>query len=471
MNRTLKTLTLGLALGAATLAANAASHNDAPLIMTDPSANISDVYAFISKSGNQSYLNLMMNVIPLEDPGNGVNYYRFADDVQYSFHINKALRGRDGALIWNGRNDITYNFRFTTRYKNKGTILSYGLGTEAGPILNVGDARQNLTQTYVVERVTGGRTEILNRSSMAVPPVNVGPRTTPAYYDNTGRVKNGATMSNDLDDYTRQTIYTLRDGTRVFAGQRDDPFYADVPGIFDLLGVRNPGKDGFSGFNVHSITLQIPLGRVVGANEVPMVGAWATTSRRKTTVLATDGDNIQGPWIQVGRMGNPLFNETLVALRDKDLYNRETPSRDPLLFKKYAQNCELAFLLNTVFGTPFQVQNRNDLVDIFIPDLLRVDCSTAGVPVAGQSAFHRLSFLGGDTIQSPFQSKAIPSGWPNGRRPGDDVVDIALTAIASGPQYSTITSLGDFVDTNDMAYNQVFPYLSAPHGGPTGTLH
>lgn len=453
----------------------AASHNDAPLIMQDPPANIADVYAFVAIEDGVKSLDLIMTVNPLEEPGNGVNYYRFADDVLYSISIVKGTRNSSGAVVFNGKPAFTYNFRFTTAYKNKGTILSYGRGTEVGAINNVGDARQNLVQTYKVEKVNvpkGITTELSKGQVLLVPPVNAGPRTTPFYYDQSGNLIQGSTDFTTLDRYTRQSIFKLTDGSFVQCGQRDDGFYADVPAIFDLLGLRNPGNDGFNGYNVHVISFIVPLTAILTQNDIPMVGVYATTSRRQTTIRNSDKPNsTSGSFVQVGRMGNPLFNETLVALKDKDRYNQLPPSSDASIFTTYAANPELAVLINTVFGTSIQTTNRTDLVNIFIPDLLKVDTSTGAVPLPGRPGFSRLSFLGGDTIFSPFQNKLIPSGWPNGRRLGDDVVDIALTAVASGPTFNPIIPISDNVDTNDLLYNQTFPYHATPHGGPTSLLH
>lgn len=463
----IKSLAISAAL-ALTGAALAASHNDAPMIMTDPAANISDLYAFVGNGPNGKVLNIIMNVNPLSEPGNGVNYYRFGTDVLYS--INIARPGANG--VFSGAPTLVYNFRFTSNLKNQGTILSYGLGTAAGPILMTDDAQQNMTQTYRVFKRTGAGTslgtDISGNVTLKVPPVNVGMRTTPNYYDANGNVISGATTTQELDSYTRETLYTCTDGTRVWAGQREDGFYADVAAIFDFIGVRNPAKDGFSGYNVHTIAIQVPVSNIVPAGSNPMVGVYATTSRQKVRVL---GGVTAGPWVQVGRMGNPLFNETLVALRDKDRYNMTPPTSDAALFRQYAENCELAFLLNAVLGTSFQVNNRTDLRALFIPDLLKVDTSTAAVPLAGSGSFNRLSVFGGDTVFSPFTNGQVPSGWPNGRRLGDDVVDIALTAIASGPSYSNITVVGDNVNGNDSQYNDVFPYAGTPFGGPTTTLH
>jgi len=166
----------------------------------------------------------------------------------------------------------------------------------------------------------------------------------------------------------------------------------------------------------------------------------------------------KGGWIQVSRLGNPLFTEGLVAFKDKDRFNRTAP-KDDAIFATYAANPELATLINAVYGTKFVDKGRTDLQKIFIPEVLRVVTTTKPVRLSGQQGFSRLGFIGGDT------TNGVSGGWPNGRRLGDDVVDIALTAIASGPGYAAITKVGDNVAENDEPYNQVFPYLATPHSG------
>ncbi len=158
-------------------------------------------------------------------------------------------------------------------------------------------------------------------------------------------------------------------------------------------------------------------------------------------------------------MGNPLFNEVLVALKDKDVYNRTKPVVDAATFSTYALNPEIAVLINAVFGLSLATSGRTDLAAVFIPDVIRVDTTTDPVRLAGDAGFSRLGFIGGDTTSGK------SGGWPNGRRLGDDVVDIALTAVASGPSYSAITLVGDNVPSNDQLYNRVFPYSATPHAG------
>src|SRR5262249_4859180 len=265
----------------------------------------------------------------------------------------------------------------------------------------------------------------------------------------------------------------------------------------DGLGQTGNGVDGFKGDNVLAYTIQIPVDNILatapqgalpprlepnfpwtpkprkgprasgkGPEGMSTVGVHALVSRPKVTLRDLNGPpQIQGPFIQVNRMGNPLFNELLVALRDKDNYNRASPPADADKYKGYALSPEVIVLINAVFGTNFVTNNRTDLAGIYIPDVLRVDLTTPPVRLAGEPGFSRLSVFGGDTTMNA-AGMTVPSGWPNGRRLGDDVVDIALTAIASGPNYTQIIVLGDNVNANDQVYNFVFPYSATPHSGP-----
>ena len=460
----------------------ASSHSDAPLIKLDPQANLTDVYSFIRNRPNgQKVLVVEVNVRPFSEPGDGVMYEAFSPDALYSIHITNPSTGAETQR---------YDFQFSPvsaaggGYKNTGTILRYGLGTEVGAIQTVGDAKQNFSQTYTIAKTVGGTRTLLNGSTpLLVAPPNVGLRTTPLYNDTNGVSVSGAANRAALDPYTFQTTYDLAGGTTVFCGPREDGFFADTSGIFDLLdgriiaggslGQTGNGVDAFKGFNVLHYAIVIPISDLpvssyTGALQPAStgVGVYASVSRPRTTLRRPNGDDVQsGPYIQVNRLANPLFNEVLVANVDKDNYNRTNPTSDASLFAKYARTSELASLLNTVFSTNFVVNNREDLVSIFIPDVIRVNTTTGPATIQGDSTFNRLSFIGGDTILNG-ASQAIPAGWPNGRRFGDDVVDIALTAIASGPSFSTITTVGDNVPANDKVYNRTFPYAATPHAGP-----
>lgn len=475
MNRT-GPMVMGLILFSGV--ATASSHMDAPLVTLDPAVNTTDVYAFVSTIDGVKYLTTALAVYPFEEPGIGPNRYNFDDDVLYEIHV--ALDNDVSA----GRATMSYQFRFHTDFRNVNTILQSYLGV----IRSVGDEAQNLTQRYTVTRVNHAARTRVNLGGGVVPPNNQG-NATPLYNQgDSGEnpAKDGVATASVLDPYTAQSIFTLGDGSRVFAGQRDDGFYADIQAVFDLLRLRNPGKDSQGGFNVHTIVLQTPLCELGG--DMQIAGVYATTSRRALRILTPrHAPRQEGPFVQVGRQGNPLFCEGFIALADKDLYNRTPPAEDDMRFRPYAENPELARLINALLfpnsPIPGIETGRTDIAGIFIPDLIKVDLSTAAARRAGggadhpnnpdDSGFSRLSIFGGDTLVSQVQPGfdgmgLIPGGWPNGRRFGDDVVDIGVTALISDLRVSPPIirgPAGDNVDHNDIAYNKVMPYAATPHNG------
>jgi uncharacterized protein DUF4331 len=476
-----RALTLTAAVGLLLLPApaRASSHMDAPLITLDDAANTTDVYAFVSQKFGRKYLSTALAVYPHEEPGIGPNKYNFDDDVLYEIRV---ATGNDVAK---GRTTVAYQFSFDTTYRNRNTILQSYLGV----ISDVGDEAQNLIQRYTVTKVDWRTGETVQLGRGIVPPNNQG-NATPRYNrNNDGEqpARDGVANDVDLDVYTAQSIAELRDGYFAFAGQRDDGFYADIQAIFDLLKLRGPGqaKDSQGGFNVHTMVLNIPIDELGGDRQI--VGVYATTSRRRVNILAPTGNAPLGDFVQVARQGNPLFNEGLVAIKDKDLYSRTSPEVDGKLFRKYAVTPELAALINAlVLGSNVApTTNRTDIAGIFIPDLIKVDLSTGPARLAGGGASHptnpddagfsRLGIFGGDTltstVQSGFGNGTVPGGWPNGRRFGDDVVDIAVTALISDLRVSPpiIVPAGDNVDRNDIAYNKVFPYAATPLNGRTHT--
>jgi hypothetical protein len=306
--------------------------------------------------------------------------------------------------------------------------------------------------------VRGKQRTVLAENLIAVPS-NVGPRTMP-----------------DYEALVQQGIYELDDGARVFAGQRDDPFYIDLGAIFDTLNLRNPGVDMLSGFNVHTIALEVPASWLtqdeMGPDQTdsPVLGAYAATYRRSTTVLrAPEGNNttwgmdgitiedprqVSGDWVQVQRLANPLVNEVIIGTEDKDRWNMFEPSREGQ-FLKYYRNPRLVTALEAVFGV--DAQPLLDLRDVFLTyqpgrypnlsELLRLDISIEPVPLASQNP---LTILAGDE-----------AGWPNGRRPIDDVTDVAIRVVG-GPNFATA---GDNVNTNDLPLPDTFPFLSTPWDG------
>lgn len=456
----------------------ASSHMDAPLITLDDAANLTDVYAFVSAApGNGKYLSLAMSVYPFEEPGIGPNKFNFDDRVGYALHVST------GPDLATGRKSYSYVFLFRTNYKSRATILQ----SYTGVVQNIDDAAQNLTQTYEVLEVDwhpGGR-GVTWLGTGIVPPNNQG-RATP-FYNGTagdGPALGGVATSAQLDRYTAQGVAQLGDGHVAWAGQRDDGFYADVGATFDLLSLRNPGKDSQKGFNVHTMALQVPVARIGG--DMQVVGVHASTYRLSVELRTPNMDPVQfGEIVQVGRQGNPLFCEAFVAIQDKDAYNRLSPETDAALFAQYALQPELAALLNALVFAPNPIPgiqtNRTDLAGIFIPDVIRCDLSTMPARLAGggpthptnpdDSGFSRLSIFGGDLLFSPLQNTMVPGGWPNGRRFGDDVFDIGVSAVISDLRVNppVIRQAGDNVDANDIAYNKVMPYAPTPQNGRNRT--
>ena len=312
------------------------SHREAPGISKDPVADNTDLYAFVSpdKSG---WVTILANFIPLEFPAGGPNFFEFGDDVTYDINISND-RSRD--------TDITYRFRFETVLRNDDTFLY-----NTGPISSLNDPNWNRRQFYSVSRVEGG-TETVLANDLACPPVNIGPRSTPNY-----------------DVLASAAIHTLKSGEVVFAGQRNEGFFVDLGSIFDL-GTLRPfenlhlipsaaaaGVDGTRGFNVHTIALQVRKRLLTKDGTMPtdpasrkaVIGVWASASRRSATMLEEGGDVVEtGPWRQVSRLGNPLFNEVIVPMADKDRWNHVPPSRDTA-FAKYVAHQELAGLLPVLY--------------------------------------------------------------------------------------------------------------------------
>ncbi|MEY2409571.1 MAG: hypothetical protein QOF48_2241 [Verrucomicrobiota bacterium] len=484
MNKTLTPLQRGLALALAGFMAApamtpvlASSHMDAPLIVRDPSANTTDVYAFVQVENGVKTLVTALGVYPHQEPGIGPNKYNFDENVLYEIHV---ATGKDLAK---GRATYSYQFQFRTEYRTTATILQSYLGV----VQNIGDAAQNLVQTYTVTRVDHKRDKKKVLGTGIVPPNNQG-IATPFYNqgDNgENPAKEGVSTDSALDRYTSQAVTNFSNGYIAFAGQRDDGFYADIQSVFDLLKLRSPSKDSQGGFNIHLVSLAIPVSELGGDQQ--MVGVYATTSRKQISVLREDDDKDRSDqWVQVARQGNPLFNEALVAIADKDRYSRSTPENDSKIFRKYAEKPELARLINLIiFGGagPAIETNRTDLVGIFIPDLIKVDLSTTACRLAGggpanptnpdDAGYSRLGIFGGDVLQSAIQDPfgnggMIPGGWPNGRRFGDDVVDIAVSAIISdlrGPLVIRVADGIDGVSANDIGYNKAFPYEATPQNG------
>lgn len=469
LNRPLRTFVTFIALSMYPLICSTSSHMDAPLITLDDAANTTDVYAFVSQQNGRKYLTTAVAVYPFEEPGSGPNTYRFDENVLYEIHLSL---GDDLPM---GKKTLSFQFNFKTEFKKKNTILQSYLGKLTGNIDSRGfDNNLNLRQSYTVNIKDHNLRRNIFLGKGLVAPSNQG-RLTPFYnLNNDGDMpsKAGVDSESELDQYTGEAIARLKEGYLAFAGQREDGFFADIQSVFDLDFLFSGGKKPFDsqrGFNVHMIVLNIPIEQI--SDYGMRAGVFATTSRRRVNIIRSFNvlnrghsnkikDLNVGSWVQVGRQGNPLFNEGFVAIQDKDRYSRSSPKNDANLFKRYALNPELA----TIIGMPsIYRSNRFDLVKIYIPDVIKIDLTTPPAKLARQTGFHRLSQFGGDTLVNE-NGENVPGGWPNGRRFGDDVFDLMLIVLA--PDILGIPSTDiDKVPANDATYNKVFPYAGTPLNG------
>jgi len=432
-------MVVALVIGLAPSATQAASHREAPLISLDPTADITDFFMFRSyEAGKDDKIVLIMDVIPGEEPSSGPNYWNFDPNVLYAFNIDNNGDGK--------ANDVRFEFEFKNEIrgvnKDLGLFLSYVALPPITALNGAGSEGLGLRQTYTVTMVKGDTRTVLGKGLFAVPS-NVGPRTMP-----------------DYESLAAQGIYNVKNGARVFAGQRDDPFYIDLGAVFDTLNLRDPGTDMLSGFNVHTIALEVPAilltkdSKGPSNTAFPTLGAYANTYRRSVRVMNEEGENNRDAWVQVQRLANPLVNEAIIGTKDKDRWNRLTPQRESV-FAEYYTNPRLATALEVVFGA--DAQPLFDLRDVFLTytpgnyttlsELLRLNISVAPVPLASQNP---LTALGGDT-----------AGWPNGRRPIDDVTDVAIRVVG-GTNY---LSASDAVQENDLALPDTFPFLATPWDG------
>jgi hypothetical protein len=428
--------------GPAPQAGAASSHREAPAISEDPTVDSTDLYAFRSPDKADT-VTIIANYSPAEDPAAGPNWYRFAawPNARYNVHID-----RDG----NARPDVTYQFRFRNR------AGQFFLG--------------NTVQDYDVVRITSSGSHVVARG--ATPPNNIGPKTTPNYRS-----------------LAASAVVSLDGGGSVFAGQREDAFFADLGSIFDLINFRKGtgnmggGKDFFAGYAVHALALQLPISQLDDADHT--IGVWTSAERRTvqvrnvtTSVRATVNgrvvhrkvtrQKVVRPYLQVSRLGNPLVNEVVIPTERKDEWNRGTPAQDSRYRSFYRQPI-LAAVINTLFPGVVNApeRDRDDLEAVLLTgvpglnstgqtaaDMLRLNLS---IPPAASPS--RLGVFGNDT-----------AGFPNGRRLGDDVVDIAVRAIAGKLKANPVAdALGDGVDGNDVRNLAVFPYEGDPFSGFANT--
>ena len=410
-------LTAAAVVGAATLGpgnGKASSHREAPLIAEDPSADLTDLYAFRSPD-KPNTVTILANVIPGEDPAAGPNWYTFSPNARYNLKIDT-----NGDALAN----VTYRFQFHTK---------------TGPFF-LGDT----AQPFTVTRIAGGKSKVVARGT--TPPNNIGPRSTPSYRS-----------------LAAKGVVSVAGGGSAFAGQRDDPFFGDIGAIFDLVAIRKGtgnaggGKDFFSGYGVHTIGVQVPISGLNAKSST--IGVWSSVDRRKVTTRGTATRN-SGGWVQVNRLANPLVNEVVIPTGLKDQWNALQPVQEGR-FQKYYTTPILAAVINKLYKLGAPETGRDDLVAVLLTgvpklnytgprlaDLLRVNLT---IPVTAKP--DRMGVLAGDN-----------QGWPNGRRLNDDVIDIAEQAVG-GFLKGTKLPLGDGVNGDDRNLLGSFPYAADPQSG------
>jgi hypothetical protein len=474
-----------LAIGVAVPLSFGSSHREAPLTSIDPTGDDTDVYAFTAPDAQHS-LTVVANWVPFEDPAGGPNFYKFDPKARYYINIDNT---------GDGRPDVRYRFQFKDHVRNPNSFLYAFPGVKS-----IDDPNLNVYQTYDVDRLVYGKSgrwyaedakshkgrkhkskhhgknkgkhrkgkhhrkhrkgryhlrnsrEILEDAFVA--PNNVGPKTIPDY--------------NAVAD---QAITDLPSGGKVFAGQRDDPFFVDLGATFDAINIDQPGRQGkvvddLAGYGVHSIVLQVPEGSVTKDGERvssdkdknAVVGVWASTERKRVQVA--DDDDHGDDYVQVSRLGNPLVNEVVIPLGLKDKFNRTQPA-DDAQYAQYVLNPELAKLFNALFNLGVKETDRTDIVQALlqgVPGLNQqtgkpVDTIKLNLGTDPASNPDPLGVLGGDT-----------AGFPNGRRLTDDVVDIELRVVA-GALIGNNVPLGDGPVANDKPFSNQFPYLVATDSG------
>jgi hypothetical protein len=449
------------------------SHREAPEISKDPVADSTDVYAFVSPDKPDT-VTLIANYVPLEDPAGGPNFFEFGDNVRYRIHVDN-----DG----DGLSNVIYEFQFTTKITNPNTFLY-----NTGPIASLDDPNWNRKQFYSVTKIVRNKDKELSRTTLGknltCPPCNIGPRSTPKYAD-----------------LATAAIHPLGKGGQVFAGQRLDAFWVDLGSIFDLGALRPvqnlhliplpaaTGRNSLQNFNCHTLAVQVPISDLTRNGKKPtdpmdsksVIGVWTSAARQKAAVRNDDGDHQSGPFVQVSRLGNPLFNEVIVPMAKKDRWNRMLPSSDSQ-FAKYVAQPELAKLLPVLYPGVFPnlaayTKDRADLLAILLTGIpggivpgfqnftgkTQADELRLNVAIPPASSPNSLGILGGDL-----------AGFPNGRRVTDNIVAVELRAVAGATiplvdSSFTPDAAAGILDDGSSAPPTLspfaFPYLNTPTAG------
>ncbi|WP_287128108.1 DUF4331 domain-containing protein [Candidatus Cyanaurora vandensis] len=469
-----KWLALLSCLSLSGLAVQASSHREAPFISQQPKLDATDFYMFHSyEKGRSGYVTLIANYLPLQDPYGGPNY--FSLDPLANYDINIDNNG-------DAKSDLTFRFNFTNTLKN----LSLNVGGKdiAVPLVNIGpitkddNSALNVTESYTLTAIRGSSRQTVTTTageSVFTKPV-----------DNIG--------NKSIADYPAYSTSFIRNinipgcgiPAKVFVGQRKDPFVVNLGETFDLINVTNvlgavdAEADDLADKNVTSLIMEVPVGCLT-SNGDPTIAGWTTTSTRSIQQLQnnpTYDKPVQGAgaFIQQSRLANPLVNEVVIGLKDKNKFNSSQPA-DDAQFADYVTNPTLPEIIEILYGSAgVRAPNlfpRTDLVSVFltgvagvnktnaVAELMRLNTSIPPVPAASQN---NLGVIGGDV-----------AGYPNGRRPGDDVVDISLRVVMGAlltPEQAPSGQLpftdGAFVDAG--FFRTTFPYLNAPiPGSPNNT--
>ena len=437
------------AVDAGPFGASASSHREAPIIAGDPRADNTDLYAFVSPD-DPSMVTIVSNWIPFEEPNGGPNFYDWADSTNSGSNTTYTIKvDSDG----DAKPDLTYSWEFKTVRRDANNQFLYNTGV----ISSLDDTDLNVYQTYTlkVTDAIGSTTTLLSNKQAA--PSLVGPASTPDY---------GVLRS--------QATYAIPGGGKTYAGQADDPFFADLR-VFDLLyggNLSEAGQDTLAGYNVNTIVLQLPKNALAlkgDATKNPAIGIWSTTERNGT---------------QISRLGNPLVNEVVIPLALKDAFNGLNPDGDAGIqaVVDKVNDPVLPKVVQAVYGLPAPATPRADLFEIFLTGIA-MDNGANGPIKADLNS----QLVNGDAIKAKFRpsemlrlNMSVPpaanpsrlgvlgndfAGFPNGRRLTDDVIDIAVQAVEGAATGGIVAALakGDNVDRNDRAFGASFPYVALPN--------
>ncbi len=458
----------------------ASSHREAPQVTESPKIDSTDFYMFTSyEAGRSDFVTIVANYQPFQAPYGGPNFFQMDPDALYQIHIDNNGDARE---------DITFTFRFTNRLRdiaipvgNQSVSIPLYNASAVGPAADA-NAGLNILKTYTVDVTFGDQ---FNGRSVRCTNFDTGSETFMKPADNVGAKTfsgAGGYEAYARNHITRMRIPGARAPSRVFVGQRKDPFVVNLGETFDLvnfnpLGPENGKADSLAEDNCTAICIEIPKAFLRGNPNTTVIGAWTTASLPKNRAIRfnpmgfNNATEETGAWRQVSRLSMPLVNELVIGLKDKDTFSSSRPRNDGQ-FATYVTNPTLPALLSQLFSVPAPTLPRNDLVSVFLTgvpglnqppsvrpaEMMRLNLT---IPPVAKGAQSRLGVLGNDL-----------AGFPNGRRPGDDVVDIELRAVmgalypdagqsgGNAPVGNLAFTDGAFLD--DSFFDNVFPYLRTP---------